>query len=132
MKKLILAAIFVMLMISTSYATDLIKLNSLNLQGDTLYLLNSGSFAAGAGSNIATIKDIVELRVDVATPVNTDGDTMAGIGAGVNIVKLINKLGGTWLVNSVNASIGFTELANFNGKVELESAIYLSIINVGR
>ncbi len=130
MKNLILAITFVMLMVSTSFAADLFTVNSLNLAGDTVYLTTSGNFAVGAGSNIASIKDIVEIRAEIATPINSDGDTKAGIGIGINVVKVIKKFSGTWLVGNVNPSIGIMGLTNLNGIVKLEPAIYVSIINI--
>ncbi len=130
MKNFILAVAFVMLMVSTSFAADLFTVNSLNLAGDTVYLTASGNFAVGAGSNIASIKDIVEIRAEIVTPINSDGDTKAGIGAGINVVKIIKKLNGTWLVGNINPSIGVMGLTNLNGVVKLEPAIYVSIINI--
>lgn len=130
MKSLILAVMFVMLIVSTSFAADLFKVNNFNLAGDTVYLTASGNFAVGAGSNIASIKDVIEIRAEIVTPINSDGDTKAGLGIGINVVKVIKKLSGTWLAGNVNPSIGIMGLTNLNGVVKLEPAIYISIINV--
>ncbi len=130
MKRLILAVIFVMFMVSTSFAADLFTVNSLNLAGDTVYLTASGNFAVGAGSNIASIKDIVEIRAEIVTPINSDGNTKAGLGAGINVVQVIKKISGTWLVGNVNPSIGIMGLTNLNGVVKIEPAVYVSIVNV--
>lgn len=130
MKRLILAVMFVILIASTSFAADLFTVNNLNLAGDTVYLTASGNFAVGAGSNIASIKDVIEVRAEIVTPINSDGDTKAGLGIGLNVVKVIKKLSGTWLVGNINPSIGIMGLTNLNGTVKLQPAVYVSIINI--
>lgn len=107
-----------------------VKINPLNIQGDSIYLPETGSFAIGAGTNIATIRDVVELRGMVVTTVDKTERNLIGIGLGVNLPKVIAKLGGTWLLDNVNSSIGITALTNFDGKAHIEPAIYLTVVSI--
>ena len=110
-------------------AADVFSVNRLNVQGDILYLPSSGQFAVGIGTTIATIYDIAEVRGVFVDPLPDETDNKAGLGIGVNLVKLINKVGGIWLLNDVNPSIGIIALTNLSGKAHLEPAIYVSAVN---
>jgi hypothetical protein len=135
----ILLILFVLLSSKVSvYAQDIIttpyslgNLKGVNLQADTLYLTASGTFAGGLGTNIATIKDIVSIRVEYVVPVKDTPDRWGG-GIGVNIPKLIGKIGGAWLMQGVNANIGVEGLTSkVGGRLKLEPTIYLNVIQVG-
>lgn len=114
---------------ATVHAADF-KLNPLNMEGDTIYLPSQGAFGVGIGSNIATFKDTVELRGMVVSSVDKVDVNMAGIGIGINLPKVITKLGGTWLLDNINTSIGITGLANLNGKAQIQPAIYLTVVSM--
>lgn len=107
----------------------LVKFNGLNLQGDTLFLPEEASFAIGVGSNIATIKDFFELRATYVDPLEGGLSNRAGIGIGVSIPKLITKIGGTWIADKINVSIGAMALVDF-AEGNVEPAIYLTIISI--
>lgn len=134
----LIIAIFLtgMLMVSSSHAADLIaspygleNIKGLNLQGDILYLPSSGAFAAGAGTNLAIIADVVEVRGELVEPTDGSG-TRAGLGVGVNLPKVVSKLRGNWLLDNINASVGVTGLMNLNGKFKIEPAFYATIIQM--
>ena len=109
---------------------DIIQFSGVNLSGDTLYLPSSGSFAVGIGSDIATIADVLKVRAEYVDPMK-DGEThKAGVGIGIDAVKVIDKLGGVWFLGDVNVSTGIMGLTNLDGDVHLEPALYLSIIQV--
>ena len=129
MRKLILAAILTVAMAVPAMAQDVIKLSNLNVSGDTLFLPSTGSFAVGVGTNVATFVDMIELRGVFVSEVTKEQTNMAGLGLGVNIVKAINKLGGTWLAGNLNSSVGVTALANLDGKAHITPAVYISLIN---
>lgn len=133
-------AMFVVMMVSmmavSVQAADLItspyglqNMKGLNLQGDVLYLPSSGTFAAGAGTNLAIIADAVEVRGELVEPTDGSG-TRAGLGIGINLPKIVSKLRGNWLLDNINASIGVTGLMNLNGKFKIEPAIYATIIQM--
>lgn len=127
LKRLVLAIALIFSASTPAISADIFSLNSLNLQGDVLYLINEGEFAVGAGTNIATFFDVAELRAELVTP--EDAPVKGGLGIGVNIVKIVSKIGGNWLIETMNPSIGIVVLGNFSGDVELEPAAYISAIN---
>ena len=129
-KNLIVTLFAVLAMSVSSMAADLFTLNGLNVSGDTLYLPSSGSFAVGMGSNIATIKDVLTVRAEYVDPMKDGEDHKAGVGVGIDAVKLIDKLGGVWFLGDVNVSTGIMGLTNLDGDVHLEPALYLSIVQV--
>jgi len=128
-KNLILALFAVLVFSVPAMAADLFTLNGLNVQGDTLYLPSSGSFAVGIGSDIATIKEVLTVRGVLVSEVTKDQDNKAGLGIGLNLAKLINMVGGSWLAGNLNASIGATALINLDGDAHIEPALYVSLIN---
>ena len=109
---------------------DIVQYSGVNLSGDTLFLPSSGSFAVGIGSNIATIKDIFTVRGEYVDPMKDGEDHKAGVGVGIDAVKVIDKLGGVWFLGDVNVSTGIMGLTNLDGDVHLEPALYLSIVQV--
>ena len=124
-------ALFMLLALSAPVlAQDLIAFSGLNLEGDTLYLPSTGAFAVGIGTNIATIKDVLEIRGMVVTSMDKETDNRIGLGLGVNVVKLISKVGGTWIANKIMPTIGVTALVNVNGDAHIEPALYVSIISI--
>jgi len=130
MFKNLIVALFAVLVFSVpAMAADLFTLNGLNVQGDTLYLPSSGSFAVGIGSDIATIKEVLTVRGVLVSEVTKDQDNKAGLGIGLNLAKLINMVGGSWLAGNLNASIGATALINLDGDAHIEPALYVSLIN---
>lgn len=128
MKKFILAVMMIVSMAISAGAAE-IKMNGLNLQGDLLYLPSSGSFAVGAGSTIAIVNNFVEVRGVLVSEVTKEQENKAGIGVGINLPKLINYLGGLWLEDNINASVGATALINLDGTAHIEPALYISVLN---
>src|SRR3972149_3566647 len=123
--------LFMLLALSAPvFAQDLIAFSGLNIEGDTLYLPSTGTFAVGIGTNIATIKDVLEIRGMVVTSVDKESGNRIGLGLGVNVVKLISKVGGTWIANKIMPTIGVTALVNVNGDAHIEPALYVSIISI--
>ena len=129
-KKLILAVILSLFISVPAMAEGPVVINGLNLSGDLLYLMSEGQFAVGAGTTIATLYDIAEIRGVFVDPLPDQIENKAGLGIGLNVVKVINKLGGSWLINTVNPSVGVTALTNINGKAHIEPAAYISAVNV--
>lgn len=111
-------------------AVDALEVHGLNVQGDLVYLFSEGEFAVGVGTNLATFYEIVELRGVFVQPVESRTSSKAGVGLGVNIVGVISKVGGIWLIDTINPSIGITALTNINGSAHIEPAAYLSAINI--
>lgn len=124
----IIVALMLCIFAVPSYAQDVVKFSGVNLAGDTIYLASEGAFAVGAGIDILTVYDLVTVRAMYATPVNDPSEDKMGIGVGVNVPKLITKVGGSWLLSGLNASLGVAALTNANGKVTLSPAIYMSVI----
>lgn len=129
LKRLILAVILSLIISVPAIAADIVKINGLNLQGDLLYLFSEGEFAVGAGTTIATFYDIAELRGVFVSPLEEGTPDKAGVGIGINIVKLINKAGGMWLIDTLNPSLGITALTNLSGDARISPAAYFSAID---
>lgn len=129
-KRLILAVILSLFISVPAIATDAVKINGLNIQGDLLYLFSEGEFAVGAGTTIATFYDIAELRGVFVSPLEEGTSDKAGVGIGINIVKVISKIGGVWLVTPLNPSIGVTALTNLSGTAHISPAAYFSAVNI--
>ena len=129
MKRFILAVILSLIFAVPAFAQDVVSFSKLNLVGDTIYLPSTGTFAVGVGTNIATIKDLVDIRGEYV-PAIDNVDAKMGIGIGVNIVNTVQKLGGAWLVGGINTAVGITGLTNLNGTAHLEPAIYISILKL--
>src|SRR4030067_2414554 len=129
-KKLILAVILTLSISVPAMAADAFSINGLNLQGDVLYLLSEGQFAVGAGTTIATIYDVFEVRGVFVDPLPDSNDNKAGLGVGLNLVKVINKVGGSWLLNGINPSVGITALTNLSGTAHIQPAVYISAVSV--
>lgn len=107
-----------------------VKMLSPNLDGDMLYILDYG-LAFGAGYTIASAyHNIFILRGEIAFTTEGDERNFYGAGVGINIPSLVKKLGGTWSMSTINAEIGILGMANFNSKVEVKPAAYLSIIKM--
>ena len=130
LKRLILAVILSVFISVPAMASDSFNLNGLNLQGDILFLPSSGHFAVGAGTTIATIYDIFEVRGVFVDPLPDSNDNKAGLGVGLNLVKAINMIGGSWLLNGINPSVGVTALTNLSGTANIEPAVFVSAVSV--
>ena len=113
---------------------NVLQFNPINMQGDTCYLFDRKALGIGFGYNVASIKDFIELRAEVVVPVISDGSSASlfGPAIGVNVPKLIQAIGGQWVLPNITSSIGFAYLANLNGTGEtnFEPAVYLTIIKV--
>jgi len=136
---LLIAIALVILLASECKADDgvnLFRFSPINLQGDTVYLLTRKDFGIGIGWTVATLyKDVIEIRAESVFPIVGDGSntTLIGAGFGLNIPKLIDALGGTWLMPTITSSIGILGLYDFNSVSEtdeIEPAIYLTILKV--
>lgn len=136
MKKLILTAVTVLAVMggfgAPAYAEGLLGGN-LNLQGDTMYLPKHGQFALGVGTTIASLdKDgIVSIRGEVATTVGGETHTLVGGGIGVNIPKLVEKLGGSWILKAFTVDIFTAVMMDMSAsKFTAEPIIGVSILKV--
>lgn len=112
---------------------NILQITPLNLQGDTVYLMSRQDFGMGIGWNIATVQEFIELRAETVFPIVGDGSssTLIGAGLGINIPKLIEKLGGEWIIPNITSSLGLLGLFDFNAVGnQWEPAIYLTIVKV--
>lgn len=114
---------------------NIFEFNPLNIQGDTVYLFSRKDFGMGIGITVATLQQFLEIRAETVFPIVGDGSssTLVGVGAGVNIPKLVEKLGGEWILQGITSSIGVLGLMDFNAtdaQHEIEPAIYLTVVKV--
>lgn len=136
MFKKFLLAVAIVLMAVSAQAADTFQWDTFNLGGDTHYLFKHNSLAIGSGTDIMSIKDTVRLRGVYAKPIDVaDVSDYVGVGVGVNISDLANKLGGVWLLSALNTSIGVSGLTDMNkltheGKFEGDVSLYVTLINI--
>jgi hypothetical protein len=138
MRKILLVGIMLFALTGIAFAEEmnLFTFSPFNLQGDTIYLMSRQDFGLGIGWTVATLyKDVIEIRAESVFPIVGDGSntTLIGAGFGINIPKLIDALGGTWLMPTITSSIGILGLYDFNSVSEtdeIEPAIYLTILKV--
>jgi hypothetical protein len=139
--KLLLVIAIILMLFVVFYGTaraeelNLFEFNPLNLQGDTIYLLSRQDFGMGIGWTIATLQEFIEIRAESVFPIVGDGSsaTLIGVGVGVNIPKLVEKLGGQWFLSGITSSIGLLGLMDFNAQDSvdnIEPAIYLTVVKV--
>lgn len=132
-----LLALFLVMggMVGVAFAQEeeAFKFDPYNIQGDLLYLTDQNTFATGVGVSIATIYDVVEIRAEAAFVVDSsteDQDILAGIGLGVDIKKLVEKVNGTWKLPDIIPSVGVVALVNMVDKPEIKLGFYLSIVGL--
>ena len=108
-----------------------------NVGGDIGVLFSASgktSFAPGIGVDIVTYKGLVTLRGEAFLPststLGSYNGTMAGAALMVNLPQLVGQISSaSWLLNSINPSIGVVGLWDFNNS-ELAFGPMLSIINI--
>lgn len=134
MKKLILLILIIGTFISTGIfaeTTNDMSIAGINLQGDTLYLPLKGEVAIGMGTTIVTAKNgLLEVRGEVASVVGNNAHALTGIGIGINAQKLVETLGGQWMLKGINASIFGSALVDFSDKAKIVPAIGITILKV--
>lgn len=137
-KKFILAVAVMIAMAVPAMAADVPLLGSvtspysdgLNVQGDIHYIFSCNCSGAGIGTNIATIREVAEVRA-VAVDPNEEGiKSKVGVGVGANLPAIINNLGGSWLMDKLNPSIGISVLTDLDGPVKLDGSIYVTAVDV--
>ncbi len=103
------------------------------VEGDVVYLANAG-MAGGVGIRIATIYDFVELRGMGIMPVQDQTRNLLGLGVGVDLIKLIEKVGHVqWNLPMVQPSVGLIGAMDFNRAdkgVAFDYGLYVSIIKI--
>jgi hypothetical protein len=122
---------------ATGESAALLAFPGLNLNGDVFYFLRTGTFGAGATFTVAMLYDgLGELKIAWVKPVNapTEPDRY-GAGLGVNLPKLVEKLGGQWAAKGINSSVGLMGLVPVGGSAgaippTVEWAIYATIVRV--
>lgn len=110
------------------------KYGFLNLNGVTYYLPNAETFAVGAGIEVASIYDgLLSIRAEAVTAVvkeETASDNYIGVGVGLNIPKVIAKLGGSWVADKFNPSVNIAMLSDMDNGINAEYAIGLNVIQI--
>lgn len=137
MKKLFIVLVMLAGINSFAYAADVAPVaglfaGNINLQGDTIYIPKYTQFALGVGTVIAQVDKygIVDIRGEAVTTVGGEIRTLAGVGVGVNIPKLIERFGGTWGLKQFAVDIFAAGMLDMSGKVSLVPVIGLSVIKV--
>jgi hypothetical protein len=100
----------------------------IQLDGDSLYIVRNNTFAGGIGLDLATYQGLVSLRGEIAQ--GGEGSPFVGVGAFVNIPKLLNLIPGmSWQAGAINPSIGVVPGFDFTQE-RFDWAIVLSIISI--
>jgi len=107
--------------------------SEMSLSGDLLCVISSNGCtpAGGIGWNFATFAEgIVELRVEAITIVGADGGNLYGVGAGVNIAKVVEKIKGEWRLPEIVPTVGVMALIDMQKLDNPKYAVYLSIVKL--
>ena len=110
MKKFILAVIMIVTLVFSlpvqAEESSNVKYSLLNFNGVSYYMPDREVFAVGAGIDVAQFYNgMVSLRAEAVASVvkETDaGDSFIGLGVGLNIPKIINAAGGSWIADKFN------------------------------
>ncbi len=137
-KKFILAVIAVLFMAVSVQAAEIPLIGSvtspysdgLNVQGDVHYIFSCNCSGAGIGTNIATIREIAEVRAVAVDPNEEGVKSKVGIGIGANLPRVIGKLGGSWLMDKLNPSIGISALTDMDGPIKLDGSVYVTAVDI--
>lgn len=138
MKRLILGMIiaFILAIMPVSSQAEEIKntVGFISLQGVTYYLPNAETFAVGAGVEVASLYGgLLSIRAEAVTAVvkeETASDNYIGIGIGLNIPKVITKLGGSWVADKFNPSVNVAILSDMDDGINAEYAVGLNVIQI--
>ena len=100
------------------------------LGGDIVYRFGADTISVGAGLQLATFWDgLCELRGELLADLGTD-NFCVGVGIGVRVPKLIQKLGGDWAAKAFVPTVGVLGLWQPAGKPEFAAGAYLSVLRV--
>ena len=148
MKKLILAVVMIIMLAfslpvqaeETTPPTS--QYGLLGLNGATFYLPTESIFAVGPSLELARYRDVVTLNADFATSLikeeqerqageKKDKDNFIGGSARLDIAKGIKALGGNWLAEALNPSLGVGVLADVTDieSIDIFPSVSLNFIN---
>lgn len=126
MKRILILGVL-LLMAGKVYAGDF-KLQKLNLQGDICFSTRYSTIGTGAGLDLATYKDFLKIRVETITFEKEGVGVEAGIGIGVNIKTLLEKIGFKYLPD-FGSTVGVLGMLNFN-EGKLDAVPYLTVLKI--
>ena len=110
---------------------DLFTLAGLNLNGDTLYLLSDKKVAVGLGIKLVSIyDDMFEVRAEYVDTLEGTIDDKVGLGVGVHIPKIMEKVGASWDAVNIDPTIGIIGLIDINNTEKYQAALYLSLVSM--
>lgn len=115
---------------SAAFAAD-VSIPGLNLQGDTVYLPRTGAFGVGVGTTLASAFDgLIEVRGEFVSPVTEGDSSLLGAGVGLNIPRLVEALGGTWVLKGITSSVGVLGLVDVKARPRFEPGLYVTVLRV--
>ena len=148
MKKLILAIVMItMLALSLPVqaeetAPPTSQYGLLSFNGATFYLPTESIFAVGPSLEFARYREVVTLNADFATSLvkeeqerqvgkKKDKDNFVGGSARIDIAKSIKALGGNWLAEALNPSLGVGLLADVTDieSIDIFPSVSLNFVN---
>ena len=133
MKRLMMIFALALMVCAFANAGDY-KATSLNLMGDTIWVINDSQFCVAAGTTIGRFwQDIAEIRAEWVVPIGEEDNTqMAGVGVGLSVPKLLAKIGVTGWPEKLNSSFGILGLVELGGgdSPKLKAGLYLTILKV--
>ena len=138
MRQLFLALVMILSLSTLCFAQDEAQpvkpfAFDFGVEGDVVYLANAG-MAGGVGIRIATIYDFMELRGMGIMPVDDQERNLLGLGIGIDILKLVEKVGHVqWNLPMVQPSVGLIGALDFNSadkSMAFDYGLYVSIIKI--
>lgn len=130
MKKLVMATLIILTALAgISEASDVAFKPA--LVGDVLYDIGEGQIVPVVSMQIVSAYDaLLEARaMVVGNPDDLARFSKVGVGIGVNLVKLTERLGQTWTAKAVNPSVGVAPIYDFSTK-KVGVGVYISVIRI--
>jgi len=129
MKKILLTVLMSLILCSFAYADTLSFAPAID--GSILYDLQEGALVPVVGLQLATAFDgLLEVRgMVIGDPQSLSELNKIGVGIGVNLVILTNKLGQTWTAKIINPTVGIAPIYSLSDKT-MGIGIYATIVKI--
>ncbi len=129
MRKVLLIILMFLLCSSFAYAQDVVTLAPA-IGGSVMYDLEAGAIVPVVDLQLVKVYDgLIELRGLAVGDKDLTNIGKIGVGVGVNLVVLTNKLGQEWVAKVINPTVGVAPLYSFDNK-KVSFGIYATIVKI--
>lgn len=129
MKKIFLTVILILALCGLAQADTLAFAPAID--GSILYDVQEGALVPVVGLQLATMFDgLIEARgMIIGDPESLSELNKIGLGIGVNLVILTQKLGQTWTAKIINPTVGIAPIYSLSDKT-VNMGIYATIVKI--